>query len=120
MDHLAFRLVSQLHRLEQRTNIAALADDIRWRLRSLAPHTLRFVPALGGVSKMVRRIAFSVFAIWALGEAILTARDMPITVLRFYVFVSSLVVAMLLLSLLYLLWGWVETKLCPHRVSHKT
>lgn len=69
---------------------------------------------------MVRRIVFSVLVIWALVEAVHTARDMPTFLLRFYVFLSSFVIAMLLVGLLCLLWEWVENKLHPNGASHKT
>jgi len=68
---------------------------------------------------MVRRIVFSILVVWALVEAIHTARGMPTSLLRIYAFFSVLVLAMLLMGLLFLLWEWVENKLHSNGVSHK-
>lgn len=69
---------------------------------------------------MYRRIVFSILVIWALAEAILTARDMPTFLLRLYVFLSGFVLAMSFVGLLCLLWGWVANKLHPNGISRKS
>jgi len=69
---------------------------------------------------MFKPIVFSTLVIWALVEAILTARGMPFFVLTLYVFLSTFVLAMLFVGLLCLLWGWVESKLHPHSISHRS
>ena len=69
---------------------------------------------------MLKPIVFSTLVIWALVEATLTARDMLFLVLRLYVFLSTFVLAMLFVGLLCLLWGWVESKLHLHGISHKS
>ena len=59
---------------------------------------------------MFRKIVFSIFVIWSLVDAVLTARDMPTLVLKLYGFFGSFILSMMFFGIVYLVWDWVSRR----------
>jgi len=59
---------------------------------------------------MLRRIVFGVLILWALVDAILTAREMPTTLTRASGFLLSLGWSFLFIMLILALWNWLAAR----------
>jgi hypothetical protein len=57
---------------------------------------------------MLKKILFSIFVLWSLIDAVLTARDMPTFGLKLYGFFGSFVLSMTFFAIVYLVWDWIS------------
>jgi hypothetical protein len=60
---------------------------------------------------MVKKIVLTIIAVWALIDAILTARDMPTVGLKLIGFIGSFASSMMFFAIVYLLWDWISRRL---------
>jgi hypothetical protein len=60
---------------------------------------------------MIRFLVIAVLVIWALVDAVLTAKSMPTILLKLWGFSYSLVASLVFIAAIAFVWDWIESRL---------
>jgi hypothetical protein len=60
---------------------------------------------------MTRLIILALLVVWALVDAVLTAREMPTFMLKLWGFSSSLTLSLVFIAVIAFVWDWVESRI---------